>query len=257
MTDNTMRLSRLAARAIPAGLAPAPIGFARIGETSAIALSGEPQVDLNMVFVGPGRDGRGFLADGIVRGQAMDVPFAVFLAGDASLHRRAVEAAGLSLVGDSPLMLLREERQVVAKGTGDVSLAEHHTAIAAASRLQGAAFELPAPTMERLAVASRSLADPPLIYVAARDGVPMSSVTVTLHGDTAGIWTMATPAEHQRKGVGRALLTHGIALHRARGVRDFYLMATPAGQPLYESLGFETVALCEIWSNAKPETERV
>ena len=51
---------------------------------------------------------------------------------------------------------------------------------------------------------------------------------------------MATLPEHQRKGMGRALLTRVIDDYRRRGVERFYLGATEAGRPLYASLGFET-----------------
>ena len=58
---------------------------------------------------------------------------------------------------------------------------------------------------------------------------------------------MATPPEHQRKGLGRALLTRVIEDYRRRGVERFHLGATEAGRPLYASLGFETIAQLSAW----------
>jgi GNAT superfamily N-acetyltransferase len=84
-------------------------------------------------------------------------------------------------------------------------------------------------------------------YIAWSDDEPMSAVSVTPTGNTAGITVMATRPEHQRKGMGRALLTQVIDDYRSRGVERFYLAATEAGRPLYASLGFETVAELSAW----------
>jgi GNAT superfamily N-acetyltransferase len=84
-------------------------------------------------------------------------------------------------------------------------------------------------------------------YIAWGDDGPMSAVSVTPTGNTAGISLMATPPEHQRKGTGRALLTQVIDDYRSRGVERFYLTATEAGRPLYASVGFETIADLSAW----------
>ncbi|PTB65258.1 acyl-CoA N-acyltransferase [Trichoderma citrinoviride] len=46
--------------------------------------------------------------------------------------------------------------------------------------------------------------------------------------------------KHQRKGIGKALLSWGVEQATKAG-RDCYLMATPQGRPLYEAAGFEVV----------------
>lgn len=42
---------------------------------------------------------------------------------------------------------------------------------------------------------------------------------------------------HQRRGIGKLLLNWGVDKAKTEG-RDCYLIATPAGRPLYESVGF-------------------
>ena len=84
-------------------------------------------------------------------------------------------------------------------------------------------------------------------YIGWGEDGPMSAVSVTPTGNTAGISLMATPPEHQRKGMGRALLTQVIADYRSRGVERFHLTATEAGRPLYDSLGFEPIADLTAW----------
>ena len=69
----------------------------------------------------------------------------------------------------------------------------------------------------------------------------MSTVSVSGPGPLAGIWSMATPPELQRRGAGRAALLGAMRTARDSGARTFYLMATPEGKPLYDSVGFRTV----------------
>jgi len=48
-----------------------------------------------------------------------------------------------------------------------------------------------------------------------------------------------TPERHQRRGAGRALLTHALAAEWRDDTELAVLIATPAGRRLYESIGFE------------------
>jgi GNAT superfamily N-acetyltransferase len=79
-------------------------------------------------------------------------------------------------------------------------------------------------------------------WLASRDGEPYSTVT-TVQSDHAavGIWSMATAPARQRQGAGRAVLESVLERHRADGTSCFYLIATPAGEPLYDAIGFTTI----------------
>ncbi|KAH0499514.1 hypothetical protein TgHK011_006706 [Trichoderma gracile] len=52
--------------------------------------------------------------------------------------------------------------------------------------------------------------------------------------------------EHQRKGIGKALLSWGME-EATRAGRACYLMATPQGRPLYEAAGFEIVRRLDMF----------
>lgn len=52
--------------------------------------------------------------------------------------------------------------------------------------------------------------------------------------------------EHQKKGIGRMLLDWGVREASKQG-RECYLVATPAGVPLYRSAGFEDVRIVDIF----------
>jgi GNAT superfamily N-acetyltransferase len=116
-----------------------------------------------------------------------------------------------------------------------------------AGDLVSAAFGLPRDAVARVLEPATTAASAADVYLAFDGDAPMSSVTVTRSGDTAGIWTMATPPEHQGKGMGRALLSRIIERLGRDGVRRFYLLATAAGFPLYTSLGFVTLAEEAAW----------
>ncbi len=91
-----------------------------------------------------------------------------------------------------------------------------------------------------------TLADHPGVsfYLARRDGEP-AGACVTMHdGVAGGIYWVGTLPEHRSHGVGRAVLT--AALNHLGNV-PATLTATAAGRPLYESLGFRTVAEATWW----------
>jgi GNAT superfamily N-acetyltransferase len=78
-------------------------------------------------------------------------------------------------------------------------------------------------------------------FVAELDGVLAGTATTTIYGgdELAWIGMVLVDEAARRRGVGTALLEHCIAyLKKERRVRCIKLDATPAGQPLYEKLGF-------------------
>jgi hypothetical protein len=97
--------------------------------------------------------------------------------------------------------------------------------------------------------ASAALLDAPAMafHIAYRGDIPMSAVCTSGAGSTVGIWTMSTPPDRQRQGAGRAVLLAAMHDHVKRGVETFYLIATAAGKPLYDDIGFETVDELSIW----------
>ncbi len=247
MNDEAAKLGILMAQAVPAMLACAPRAVAMTFPASVLALSGEPFADLNMLVVGPEPEPERVLAAGAEAAASHGVPLlAVFTPPVAQRLAPLAPELGFAPGGRMPLMLLQADAPITPQGVCKVKRVDESTA-EIAGRLQAAAFGLPEASMTKLLDGSRSAPQPPFVFIASREGVAMSSVTVTVHGDTAGVWSMATPPEHQRKGVGRALLTSVLSGFHAYGIRRFYLMATEAGRPLYESIGFQTIGHCDVW----------
>jgi GNAT superfamily N-acetyltransferase len=84
---------------------------------------------------------------------------------------------------------------------------------------------------------------------AARDGDRVvGTVTTTTYGrELAWIGMMVVHPEYRGRGIGAALMTHALAHLQSLGIASVKLDATPAGQPLYASLGFEPEAGFERW----------
>ena len=81
--------------------------------------------------------------------------------------------------------------------------------------------------------------EPDGCFVATENEQLVGTVTTTTYGQTlAWIGMMLVHPNHQRHGIGTRLMQQALEYLRNRGVRSIKLDATPAGQPLYEKLGF-------------------
>jgi GNAT superfamily N-acetyltransferase len=157
------------------------------------------------------------------------------------------ERLGLSAAGTLPLMVLRGSDGVRTGRSCQIERVVDAQSARRVGDLVSAAFQLPRDAVAQViepAVGPTAAAD---IWLASDGGEPMSTVTVTRTGDTAGIWSMATPPQHQGKGMGRAMLSRVIRQLGEQGVERFFLFATAAGFPLYASLGFVTLADEVAW----------
>jgi GNAT superfamily N-acetyltransferase len=246
--DETEELIRLCARACVAMISEAPTFELRMTRNSVLALSGEPVADLNMLFVGPSPDAEDFLTQGLTRVRERQLPLLAMMSPHVAQRLAPVaEGLGLTAAGTAPLMVLRADTPVLPSRPCDIRRALGPELVRISGDLSSAAFSLPRDCVARCMDAGITETAGVETYVAWAEDVPMSAVTVTPAGTTAGIWSMATPPEQQGKGMGRALLTGVIVDYRRRGVERFFLIATEAGRPLYASLGFEVVADLSAW----------
>jgi GNAT superfamily N-acetyltransferase len=76
-------------------------------------------------------------------------------------------------------------------------------------------------------------------WLAYHGGEPAAACCTYDDGATLGVYWLATLPEHRSLGLGRAVMA--AALGACPG-RPAVLVATPAGEPLYSSLGFAAVA---------------
>jgi N-acetylglutamate synthase-like GNAT family acetyltransferase len=179
------------------------------------------------------------------------LPALVLLAA-AAADRLAPVARDLGLqpVGSLPLMVHEPQEPVAdAETTGRYQVERVTTVedLAVVHRLLADAFGLPLVSIAR-AFGSQMLAVTDLaVFLTRHAGQPVSTAMTTTSGNVVGIWSMATPPAHQRQGAGRATLAAVLADHQQHGADRFYLGATAAGKPLYESVGFRTIEETPIW----------
>jgi ribosomal protein S18 acetylase RimI-like enzyme len=70
----------------------------------------------------------------------------------------------------------------------------------------------------------------------------------TADPDLLGLWSMATAPAEQRNGHGRRLLLAVLGHYALEGATSVCVVATPAGERLYRSVGFETAEPLRVWS---------
>ena len=217
---------------------------------SAMAVSGEPVADLNYLMLNSGD--RAALA-AFVRYvgwcDERELPFACMVAPDASEAAAPVcEQLGLVYATDWPLMVCPGEAaadfQVQGVEVRKLQTEDDHNGMV---EVMASAYQMPATSVRR-AMPLRLMRSPSLdIYLAERDGKILSTVTVTRHGDVIGVWAMGTHVDAQGQKIGKALLSRVMFGARQAGATAFFLGATPAGFPLYQRLGYETLYTAKVW----------
>lgn len=253
--DETEELIRLCVRALVAQMGDVPGVEMHMTRDCILGLTGEPLADFNMLTLGADPDAEGFLKRSVARAKARRLPLTAMMSPHVAQALAPVAMRlGLRAVGTAPLMVLRAGTPVPAGRPVKVRRALGRELVGIAGDLAAVAFDVPRDAVARCIDVGITETAGVETYVAWDDAGPMSAVTVTPTGNTAGISLMATPPEHQRKGMGRALLTQVISDYRGRGVERFHLGATEAGRPLYLSLGFEPIADMSAWLlEATPE----
>ncbi len=85
------------------------------------------------------------------------------------------------------------------------------------------------------------------------NGSAAGTATTLCYGpELAWIGMVLVHPEMRRRGIGRALLNHCIALLRGHGVRCIKLDATPAGRQVYDALGFQSEWTLARWQHPGP-----
>lgn len=246
--DETEELIQLCVRALAAQMIAAPGVELHMTRSCILGLTDEPLADHNRLIIGGDPDAKGFLIRAVARARERGRPLQAVMSPQAADALAPVATRlGFTAVGIAPLMVLRADVPVQPGGPTKIVRALSPELVRTAGDLIAAAFDEPRDVIARCIDVSMTETSGVETYIAWGDSGPVCTVSVTPTGDTGAISLMATPPEHQRKGIGRALLSQVIADYRRRGVERFHLGATEAGRPLYTSLGFERVADLTVW----------
>ena len=79
------------------------------------------------------------------------------------------------------------------------------------------------------------------IYVALADGTPVSTAIGFTQGEAVGIFNVATPPKHRRRGYGTAVTARALSDGFKSGASFGWLQSSPLGESLYRRMGFRQV----------------
>ena len=246
--DETEELIGLCVRALVSQMIAAPGIELHVTRSCVLGLTDEPLGDFNRLILGADPDAEGFLVRSVARAKERGRPLVATMSPRAAQALAPVATQlGFEDVGSSPLMVLGPDVPVRPSRPLKVARVLGQELVAVAGDLITAAFDEQRDIIARYIDAGMTETSGVETYVGYGEDGAMCTVSVTPTGDAGAISLMATPPEHQRKGLGRALLSHVIDDYRRRGMQRFHLGATEAGLPLYKSLGFRTVAELPVW----------
>lgn len=159
----------------------------------------------------------------------------------------AAESIGMIAAARMPLMTLssapvaRDSRFTIRRAASPADLA-------ASNRLTAAAFELPVALVDAAFGPQLLGVDGATVEIVYDEDDPVGSLQTTSTDTLLGIWSMATPPAHRRRGIAREGLTQVLTRRFAGGVSLAFLVATEAGRPLYDALEFRVVAWSTAWA---------
>lgn len=208
--------------------------------SASIAVTGEPVPDLNMAVVWSSLNSNEAISEYASLLRARRVPGLLLMRGSANPSLlTCAEAAGFAPAATLPLMIRHARALPTRLPKGTVERVETVEQLCSINTLISQAFEIPLESAQR-AFSPALLEDPSFVaFGLVRDGASACSLHSTRQGTSVGLWSLGTPPETQRKGFGRDALVGAMEWHAARGAESFYLISTPAGQHLYQQIGFE------------------
>lgn len=160
---------------------------------------------------------------------------------------------GMHPEGEIPLMVLEEIEAAPATAPAQLRIRELGAAeLGEHTRLAAAGFEVDEEYFRGLVTPELARLDGMRTYVGEVDGDPVTTGVGYTDGDWVGVFNIATPAAHRRRGYGAAVTMRAVRDGVTAGARCAWLQASEAGRPVYEQLGFRTVASWACWIGAGP-----
>jgi hypothetical protein len=188
------------------------------------------------------------------RVSAAGVPYCLQLRPGASPALAEVAAArAMSLEEEIPLMVLPDPAAVTrARAPAGLELRELrpeqvrlHASVAAAG------FEAPEELFMQLMTPDLLRLPGVRCYLGERDGQAVTTGIGLTLGDFVGVFSVATPPGHRRRGYGAAVTVRAVADGLAAGAKWSWLQSSPSGYATYARLGFQSVETWPCWVAAR------
>ncbi|MDQ3822084.1 MAG: GNAT family N-acetyltransferase, partial [Actinomycetota bacterium] len=114
-----------------------------------------------------------------------------------------------------------------------------------------AGFEAPAEVLAAL-YGEEVAALPGLsIYLGYDGDEPVSTAVGYVEDDAVGVFNVATPPEHRRRGFGATLTARAARDGFAAGAQFAWLQSSPAGESVYRRMGFRQVDTYNVFTRAR------
>lgn len=209
--------------------------------------TGQPSPDLNCAFLATDEGVDQTLFNFLRRFEKLRVPFLICMVPEAAERVGAkAEKLGLVSVGELPLMVRGASSLDVSDGEIRVMLVRREAEVEAFQRFASEQFGLPGNILPNV-LPPKSLASGGVSYFLGFQGEELCGVgATTRHDQVVGIWSMVTAPERRRQGVGRAIIQAMLGHHVE--AKEFFLLATTAGEPLYRGCGFTTAETGKVYA---------
>jgi len=156
---------------------------------------------------------------------------------------------GMTKEEEIPLMVLEDPGKLdAAQAVSGLSVrelspreAQLHAGTAAAG------FDAPVEMFLQLMTPALLAAPGARCYLGEVGGKPVTTGFGVTLGPYVGIFNIATPPVHRRRGYGAAVTARAVSDGLAAGAKWSWLQASSAGLPVYKGLGFRTVETWQCW----------
>lgn len=214
--------------------------------------SGLPVAFVNGAFVRPGvADGDSVVSEAQAFFARRGVPWLLWVRQGADRHLSdACRRSGANDTGGPVAMVLADiaSRSPQPPPAGlTVTIASEPPDVDAVRPLMTSGFDMPTDVTERVITVELFRSPDVCVLIGRVAGVPVSCSMVSVTGDVAGVYNVATPPEFRRRGFGEALSWAALMEGRLRGATAAVLQASPDGQGIYARMGFEEHERYEQW----------
>ena len=234
---------------------PRPV--AAQGPGWSLALSGAGHVDLNQVALYAGAN-PGAVREVVGQAVASEAPILLGVSGGVAIAvDEILEAAGFLRSQSEEALFWAPTASPPTDTRFEARRATSPVDLAGIARIFGAVHDYEPELVESMY--GQAVQDDPAIeaWLALDGDDPVSCAFVTHVERTLGLFDVMTPPRHRRRGAARALIDAALgsaAATQPGGIEGIVFWASPAGRPLYESLGFDIADLVSVWTlGASPE----
>jgi N-acetylglutamate synthase len=193
---------------------------------------------------------QGAVAGLLDRVHATGLPHCLQLRPGASPALAGLAAArAMSLDEQIPLMVMDDPVAVIgARQLAGLVLAQlSPEQVGLHARVAAAGFEAPEELFVQLMTTDVLRLPGVRCYLGEIGGQAVTTGLGVTLGDFVGVFSIATPPTHRRRGYGAAVTARAVADGLAAGAKWAWLQSSPPGYATYASLGFRTVETWKCW----------